>query len=116
MEYIKALYVVSKPIISYIGIKITFLISTYTAEWYTGRIYSKYCIGEGFNGFYNHIWNVASPSCTGLLFSHISLLGVFIASIGITFLSGFIFMYNNYMKDDYNKTKKMLEELNIIKK
>jgi len=116
MEYIKALYVVSKPIISYIGIKITFLISTYTAEWYTGRIYSKYCIGEGFNGFYNHIWNVASPSCTGLLFSHISLLGVFIASIGITFISGFIFMYNNYMKDDYNKTKKMLEELNIIKK
>ena len=116
MEYIKALYIVSKPIISYIGIKISFLISTYTAEWYTGRIYSKFCIGEGFSGYYNHVWNVASPSCTGLLFSHISLLGVFIASISITLISSFIFMYNNYIKDDYKKTKKMLEELNIVKK
>ena len=116
MEYIKALYILSKPIISYVCIKISFLISTYTAEWYTGRIYSKYCIGEGFSGYYNHIWNIASPSCTGLLFSHISLLGIFIASISITLISGLIFIYNNYMKDDYNKTKKLLEELNIIKK
>ena len=29
---------------------------------------------------------MASPSCTGLLATHISLLGIFIASIGLTFL------------------------------
>ena len=111
MEYIKATCMVAKPFITYLGIKSSFLITTYSAEWYSGRIYSKYCIGEGFDGYYNHVWNIASPSCTGLLFSHISLLGVFIASIGITFISGFIFMYNNYMKDDYIKTKKIIKEL-----
>ena len=116
MEYIKALYTLGKPIISYIGIKITFLISTYTAEWYSGRAYAKFCIGEGFNGFYNHVWNIASPSCTGLLMSHISLIGVFIASIGLTFLSGLIYIYKKYMKEEYTETKKLLEEIKQLRK
>ena len=115
MEYIKA-YTSYQNLLCRILVLKYHSIPTLYSRIHTGRIYSKFCIGEGFSGYYNHVWNVASPSCTGLLFSHISLLGVFIASIGITILSSFIFMYNNYMKDDYNKTKKMLEELNIVKK
>ena len=116
MEYIKALYTVGKPMIYYIGMKLSFLLSTYTAEWYTGRAYSKYCIGEGFSGYTSHIWNIASPSCTGLLMSHISFIGIFIASVGLTFLSGIIYIYKKYMKDEYTETKKILEEIKQLRK
>ena len=116
MEYIKALYTVGKPMIYYIGMKLSFLLSTYTAEWFTGRAYSNYCIGEGFSGYTSHIWNIASPSCTGLLMSHISFIGIFIASIGLTFLSGIIYIYKHYMKDEYNDTKKLLEEIRELRK
>jgi len=116
MEYIKALYTLGKPMIYYIGMKLSFLLTTYTAEWYSGRAYAKFCIGEGLNGFYNHIWNIASPSCTGLLMSHISFCGIFIASIGLTFISGLIYIYKNYMKDEYNNTKILIDEIKELKK
>ena len=112
MEYIKAMYLISKPFLTYFGIKTSFLITTYTSEWYTGRLYSIYCIGEGFNGYFNHIWNMASPSCTGLLATHISLLGIFITSVGLTIISWILYIYNNHIKNDYIKTKKIIGELN----
>ena len=111
MEYLKCLITLSKPILTYIGIKSGFLISTYTLEWYTARIYSSMCIGEGIEGYLNHIWNMASPSCSGLLMSHISFLGVFIASISLYFISGILYIYKNYMKDEYIKTKNILKEI-----
>jgi len=115
MEYIKAIYLVSKPFITYIGIKSGFMIGTYSLEWYTGRAYAKYCIGEGFEGYYNHVWNLASPGCTGLLMSHISFLGIFIASVGLTFLSGIMYVYKNHMKEEYINTKNILEEIKRLK-
>jgi hypothetical protein len=116
MVYIKSLYVVMKPVISYFGVKSAFLLTTYSAEWYSGRAYSIYCIGEGFEGFRSHIWNIASPSCSGLLMSHISFLGVFIASIGLTFISGLLYIYKHYMKDEYNNSKILIEEIKDLKK
>lgn len=112
MEYISALYVLAKPTLTYLGIKSSFLIISYTGEWYSGRMYSKYCIGEGLDGYLNHIWNMASPSCTGLLMAHISLLGVFIASIGMTMISWFFYLYNTHIKEDINNTKKIIREIN----
>lgn len=111
MEYLKSLIVLSKPVLTYLGVKTGFLVSTYTAEWYTARIYSKMCIGEGINGYFNHIWNMASPSCTGLLMSHISFLGIFIASVCLSFLTGIVYIYKNYMKEEFMKTKKFIKDI-----
>ena len=41
---------------------------------------------------------------------------VFIASIGLTFLSGLIYIYKKYMKEEYTETKKLLEEIKQLRK
>jgi len=112
MNYISSILTLSKPYITYLSIRLSFLITTYTGEWYSGRIYSKYCIGEGINGYFNHIWNMASPSCTGILATHVSLLGIFIASIGLTLFTGILYLYNNHIKEEYKNTKKIIENIN----
>ncbi len=109
MEYLQSLYLVSKPFISYIGLKSVFLIGSYSGEWYSARIYSINCIGEGINGYFDHFWTMASPTCTSLLATHVSLLGVFITSCGLTIVTWFLYLFNNHIKSDYNKVQNMLD-------
>ena len=93
-SYICATYLLSKPIIAYTAIRISWLTGISIVEWYSGRLYSIHCIGEGFTGFYNHIWNLASPACTGLLTAHISLMGILVASFIISFFFILNFIVN----------------------
>ena len=71
----------TKQILTYMGNKRKFItiiqsiIDDIKKDLGKGR---EITIGEGFSGFRSHIWNIASPSCTGLLMSHISFLGIFI--------------------------------------
>ena len=50
-------------------------------SWWSARRYSINCIGEGLSGLYNSYWTMGSATCTTLLFSHVSLIGVAIASM-----------------------------------
>ena len=121
ISYISASYILAKPVMVYTGMRITWLTCIALVEWWSARLYSINCIGEGFTGFYNHIWNLASPVCTGLLTTHIGLMGVLIASFIVTVLwsmysiinkvkdnvvsSGIMNEYNN-MKDLLNDKKR----------
>ena len=46
-------------------------------------------------GFYNHIFQIASPACTGLLTTHIGLMGVLVATFMITCLWGLYNIFNH---------------------
>ena len=118
--YISAGYLLAKPVIIYTGMRITWLAGISVVEWWSARLYSINCIGEGVSGYYNHIWNIASPVCTGLLTTHIGLMGVLVASFIITVLWS---MYSiiNKIKDnvvssdimnEYNNMKKLLNDKN----
>ena len=116
--YASAGYLFAKPIVVYMSMRFTWLLGIATIEWWSGRLYSINCIGEGFEGFYNHIWNIASPVCTGLLTTHIGLMGVLVASFVITFLWS-IYSIINKVKDnvvssdimnEYKKMKKLLND------
>jgi len=116
--YISSGYLLAKPVIIYTGLRITWLTGIAVVEWWSARLYSINCIGEGLNGFYNHIWNIASPVCTGLLTTHIGLMGVLVASFVITFLWS-IYSIINKVKDnvvssdimnEYKKMKKLLND------
>ena len=119
--YISAGYLLAKPVIIYTGMRITWLAGISVVEWWSARLYSINCIGEGFEGFYNHIWNLASPVCTGLLTTHIGLMGVLVASFIITVLWSMYSIINklknNIVSDDimneYNSMKKLLKSKNI---
>ena len=50
-------------------------------SWFAARRYSVNCIGEGMIGLYNSYWTMGSATCTTLLFSHVALIGVAIASM-----------------------------------
>ena len=116
--YISAGYLLAKPVIIYTGMRITWLAGISVVEWWSARLYSINCIGEGISGYYNHIWNIASPVCTGLLTTHIGLMGVLVASFIITFLWS-IYLIINKLKDnivssdimnEYKKMKKLLND------
>jgi len=110
-SYCSAIYILAKPAMIYSFMKGLWLSGIAGAEWFAGRLYSKNCIGEGFNGFYNHIWTIASPSCTGLLTTHVSLLGIFIASFAATFIWLILMMVNKLKEDNKN----IMNEWNKIK-
>ena len=93
--YASAGYLFAKPIIVYMGMRFTWLFGIATVEWWSGRLYSINCIGEGFNGFYNHIFQIASPACTGLLTTHIGLMGVLVATFMITCMWGLYNIFNH---------------------
>jgi len=112
-SYICATYLLSKPLLSYITIRISWLMGVSIIEWYSGRLYSIHCIGEGFTGFYNHIWNLASPACTGLLTTHISLMGVLVASFVISFLWGIVILFNKFKQN--NISNDILKEYHELK-
>ena len=109
MEYLQSLYVVSKPIMTYMSIKLSILTTTYIGEWYSARLYSINCIGEGITGFTNHFFTFASPTCSGLLLSHVSLLGVFITSVGFTTMTWILYLFN-ISKQEYKKSEKIIIE------
>ena len=119
--YISAGYLLAKPVIIYTGMRITWLAGISVVEWWSARLYSINCIGEGFGGFYNHIWNLASPVCTGLLTTHIGLMGILVASFIVTVLWSMYSIINklknNVVSDDimneYNSMKKLLKVKNI---
>jgi len=119
--YITAGYLLAKPVIIYTGMRITWLTGIGVVEWWSARLYSINCIGEGVSGLYNHIWNIGSPVCTGLLTTHIGLMGVLVASFIITVLWSMYSIINklkeNVVSDDilneYNSMKKILHGKNI---
>ena len=86
--YSLAAYLFIKPVIIYTFMRFTWLFSIACVEWWSGRLYSINCIGEGIDGFYNHIFQIASPACTGLLTTHIGLMGVLVATFVITCMWG----------------------------
>ena len=112
--YATASYLFIKPVVIYSCMRITWLLGIACIEWWSGRLYSINCIGEGFNGFYNHIFQLASPACTGLLTTHIGLMGVLVASFVITCIWG---LYNilNQIKG-IKPVKNIISEYNDIKK
>jgi hypothetical protein len=50
-------------------------------SWSAARAYSISCVGEGVSGLYNSYWTFGSPTCTAMLFSHVVLLAVAVASM-----------------------------------
>ena len=99
-SYAAASYLLAKPLMGYALVRCSWMTGIAVIEWYSARIYAINCIGEGFNGFYNHIWNLASPACTGLLISHVSLMGTLLSSFIITTLW---FIYTGFNKIKQNK-------------
>ena len=112
-SYIGASYIVFKPLMTYVCVKLIWISGLGTSEWLAGRLYSINCIGEGMSGFYNHIWSIASPSCTGLLTTHIGLMGVLVASFIITFLWG-IYSMANQIKTT-NVSRQVVHEFTNLK-
>ena len=114
--YTVALYLLTKPFIIYGTMRFTWLMGLATVEWWSGRLYSINCIGEGINGFYNHIFQIASPACTGLLTTHIGLMGVLVASFVITCMWS-MYSFVEYIKkstpantviNEYNDVRNMM--------
>jgi len=114
--YTGAIYLLVKPVIIYSTMRFTWLMGLATLEWWSGRLYSINCIGEGFNGFYNHIFQIASPACTGLLTTHIGLMGVLVASFVITCMWS-MYSFVEYIKkstpantviNEYNDVRNMM--------
>jgi len=112
-SYLSAGYIITKPVILYTGMRFTWLTGIAVIEWWSARLYSINCIGEGFEGFYNHIWNLASPSCTGLLTTHIGLMGVLVASFVITFLWSIYSIINKITENKISND--VIKEYNEIK-
>ena len=52
--YTGALYLLTKPFVIYGTMRFTWIMGLATVEWWSGRLYSINCIGEGIDGFYNH--------------------------------------------------------------
>ena len=112
-SYAFAFYLLAKPAVIYTGMRFTWLMGIASVEWWSGRLYGMNCIGEGFNGFYNHLFQIASPVCTGLLTTHIGLMGVLVASFVITCMWS-IYSFIEYIR----KSKPMsgvINEYNDVK-
>ena len=114
--YTGAIYLLVKPVMIYSTMRFTWLMGLATVEWWSGRLYSINCIGEGINGFYNHLFQIASPACTGLLTTHIGLMGVLVASFVITCMWS-MYSFVEYIKkstpantviNEYNDVRNMM--------
>ncbi len=66
-------------------------------SWWVARRYSVNCIGEGFSGFLHSYWTMGSVTCTSLLFSHVALIGVAIASMLVS-LALFALIFYKFAK------------------
>jgi len=114
--YTGAIYLLVKPAMIYGTMRFTWIMGLATVEWWSGRLYSINCIGEGIDGFYNHLFQIASPACTGLLTTHISLMGVLVASFVITCMWS-MYSFVEYIKkstpantviNEYNDVRNMM--------
>ena len=112
-NYVCATTLLAKPVIIYTGMRATWMTGIAITEWSAARLYSINCIGEGMSGFYNHIWSIASPSCTGLLTTHIGLMGVLVASFIITFMWGIYSMVNQIKTT--NVSRQVMNEFTDLK-
>ena len=110
--YTAAIYLLTKPAIIYGTMRFTWLLSLATVEWWSARLYSINCIGEGVGGFYNHLFQIASPACTGLLTTHIGLMGVLVASFVITCIWS-IYSFVEYIKKSTPGNSMMNEYNNV---
>jgi len=68
-------------------------ILAFGGSWLAARWYSTNCIGTGMRGFYQSYWKMGSPTCMGLLTSHVALLAIAITSMLCTL---FIFLWMWY--------------------
>lgn len=66
---------------------------SFTASWWIGRRYAANCLGTGISGLTGFYWTMGSPSCTALLFSHVSLLAVAVASLIVSMIFFTWFFY-----------------------
>ena len=118
--YTGAIYLLVKPVMIYSTMRFTWLMGLATLEWWSGRLYSINCIGEGVSGFYNHIFQIASPACTGLLTTHIGLMGVLVATFVITCMWGLFNIINQIKNispgkqviEEYKECKNMINKNN----
>ena len=86
--------------------------AAFGGSWWAARTYSINCVGEGFRGFLKSYWTIGSPTCTTLLFTHVSLLAVAITSVLATVMIFFWVWYkmikvvvgpiSNEMKAEFN--------------
>lgn len=67
--------------------------AAFGGSWWAARTYSINCVGEGLTGFFKSYWTIGSPTCTTLLFTHVSLLAVAITSIFATLIVFFWMWY-----------------------
>tara|TARA_B100000035_G_scaffold233379_1_gene201598 strand:- start:238 stop:789 length:552 start_codon:yes stop_codon:yes gene_type:complete len=111
--YTAAAYLFIKPAVIYSCMRFTYLVGIATVEWWSGRLYSIHCIGTGVNGFYNHIFQIASPACTGLLTTHIGLMGVLVASFVVSCIWG-IYNIINKIKSS-TPGRDVINEYNDVK-
>ena len=116
-NYVCATALLAKPVIIYTGMRTTWMTGIAITEWSAARLYSINCIGEGVNGFYNHLFQIASPACTGLLTTHIGLMGVLVASFVITCMWS-VYSFIEYIKktkpandviNEYNNVRNMVD-------
>tara|TARA_B110000971_G_scaffold41129_1_gene40287 strand:+ start:2216 stop:2635 length:420 start_codon:yes stop_codon:yes gene_type:complete len=88
---------VIKPFVPAVLVSVGYTVGTHIAafggSWFLARRYSANCIGTGFGGLYNFYWKMASPTCTTLLFSHVGLFSVAIASLFMTIIIFSWFFY-----------------------
>ena len=110
--YTGAIYLLTKPAIIYGTMRFTWLLSLATVEWWSARLYSINCIGEGVGGFYNHLFQIASPACTGLLTTHIGLMGILAASFIITCIWS-VYSFVEYIKKT-SPGNSMMNEYNDV--
>lgn len=101
-----------KPFIPAILVSTGYTLGTHLAafggSWFLARRYSSNCIGSGFSGLYNFYWKMASPTCTTLLFSHVGLFSVAIASLFMTIIIFSWFFYKiakNFITPTINEIK-----------
>ena len=91
--------IVAKPFIIAGVIKSVWLTGVSIMEWSAGYMYASNCIGSGLSGWWSHIWSIGSPACISLLTTHVSLMGVFLASVICT-IGGWILWASKKVKED----------------
>ena len=112
-NYLLSCWVVSKPFALAGFVKTGWLTMMSMMEWYSGYMYSKNCIGEGINGWWNHHWTIGSPACVSLLSTHVALMGVFLATFLVTILAWLIWFGAKFRED---KSAKEIEKVINIEK
>ena len=87
-------------------------------------MYSKNCIGEGINGWWNHHWTIGSPGLCIIIINACRIDGIFLATFLVTILAWLIWFGANLgdkstkeieKSDKYREVKKRKEKLRLMK-